>query len=224
MPCAIRVSTKSSVLGLVRLLDMTVHLMIITLPYLGCFTTLKVFEQRMAIIYGMDTPQKLTRWQYRHKNLLEEALLNPDVYQELSYIRRDVNSPLIIDDSDAFLDERLLRLMNKFGLQLECFELLKKFCSVGGVFDYSLIPRSNQTRTKPSAKLRPAAKHHREAYNMWLQQLMSITEITRVLQSRQIIIDVNHMSKIIRRMSGRDPNRGMDFGPKPGLGTRRSKS
>ena len=173
----------------------------------------------------MAYPKKLTAWQLRHKALIDEALLNPDVYQELGYIRRDTNSVLKIDDSEAYLNERVLRLIDKyrkFGLEDGSFEVLKKFCTVGGPFDYGLIPRYKPSNTKPKAKVHPQARLHRTIYNMWLQQLMTIAEITDSLRGQKVLDgwtrldDIQRVSKIVKRMNEKDPNRDRGYGPASG--------
>jgi hypothetical protein len=164
----------------------------------------------------MNPRKELTAWQRRHKLLLEEALLNPDIYQELGYIRRDTNSSLQVADAAATLDEKVLRLMNKYGVPSDCFYVLREFCKQGGEFDFFLIPKRKPNSIKPNAKLHPAAKHYREAYDLWIQQLKSITEITEILKARGHPVDVQYVSKIIKRMNAKDPNRDQSYGLAPG--------
>jgi len=172
----------------------------------------------------------LTKWQRRHQALIEEALLNSDIYQELGYIRRDTNSIRAIDDSEAYLDERILRLINKyraFGLEDSSFKVLKKFCSEGGDFDYSLVPRYRPGSPKPKSKVHPEAVLHRTIYDMWIRGLKSIAEITDTLRSHGILggksreEEIQRVSRIVKRMNARDPNHGPQYGPTPGRRTQK---
>ncbi|HEY5268012.1 MAG TPA: hypothetical protein VII94_02665 [Candidatus Saccharimonadales bacterium] len=170
-----------------------------------------------------------TKWQRRHRELLDEVLLNPDVYLELGFIRRDTNSILKIDDSEAYINERILRLMSKYKIELATFDVLKKFCQQGGDFDYNLISKQLLTEPTPKAKKHPQAKLHRTIYNMWIQQLMTIAEITDILIDNKTlngytrIDDIQRVSKIIKRMNARDVNRDRSFGPTPGRRLKREE-
>ncbi len=146
------------------------------------------------------------------------------MYQELSYVRRDTQSPRQLNDSEAYLNEQLLRLIDKyrkFGLTSESFEVLKGFCEGLGL-DFSLIPNHQPGKPKPKAKVNPTEKWHREAYKLWLQQFKSIGELTDYftengeLTGLTRIDNMNNMSKIIRRMIDKDPNRNKSFGPTSG--------
>ena len=106
----------------------------------------------------MTQQKNLTLWQEKHKVLLEQALLNPDFYQELGFLRRDINSPLQTNEPESSYDNRLSALMSKYKVQTECFDVLKKFCTVGGELDYTLLP----TRRLPN--VRAYAKRDQEAY------------------------------------------------------------
>ena len=176
----------------------------------------------------MASPQILTKWQRRHKELLEEALLNYDIYQEIIYIRRDTNSPLKVNDSDEYLNERVLRLINKYNLEIIAFDVLKKYCLEGEPPDYGLIPKRRPDTPKPKNKVHPEAKLHRTIYDMWIQQLKSIAEITDILREKHIINgytridDIQRVSKIVKRMNAKDANRGKDYGPAPGRRLKKS--
>jgi hypothetical protein len=166
----------------------------------------------------MAQRDSLTTWQKRHKNLFEEALLNPDLNQELGYLRRDTNSPLQTNEPQSSLDDRLLRLMDKFNIQPECFEVLKKFCRVGGDLDFTLI---TPLRRLPNARI--YAKRDQEAYSMHLQQGKSITQITAHIRSKGFDVDVQYVSKIIKRMNAKDPNKSKNARPPGGHRTSRQK-
>lgn len=152
--------------------------------------------------------KKLTAYQKRLKQRLEELLFNFGFQQELAYLRRDTSSPLKTTENQAERDKRLLRLMEKFSIELDYFFILKKYCMESGEFDYSL--------TGSIPKTRPQAKRDHRIYLMWLHQGMRMSDIARTLQSEQQQIDVQHISKIIKRMRAKDPNPTRDFGPLSG--------
>jgi hypothetical protein len=166
----------------------------------------------------MAQQNHLSKWQQRHKNLLEEVLLNPDFYQEFGYMCRDANSPLQTNEGQESLDKRLLSLMKKFNVQLECFEVLKRFCRFGGDFDYTLISPPRRLPT-----VRSYAKRDQEAYSMRVQQGKSITEIVARLRSEGFDVDVQYVSKILKRMSARDPNISKNCRPPRRFGVSRQK-
>jgi hypothetical protein len=156
----------------------------------------------IAIINYMDTPHKLTNWQKRHKELLEQALLNPDLCRDNSPL---YNSGESQDSSDAGLH----KLMSKYGIQIECFEVLKKSCTVGGDLDYKLI-----TPERRLPKVLTYAKRDQAAYNMRVQQGKSVKEITEYLRTIGYDVDIQYVSKIIKRMNAKDPNSSRNYRPR----------
>lgn len=169
----------------------------------------------------------LTKWQKRHKVLIEQALDNPFIYQELGYIRRDVY--LHINDNVADINEKILRFIDKYSIwfEIESFDVLKKSVMKGGDLDYSLIPKYQPKQPKPNIKKRPQNKLHWDIYKMWIHQNISISDITDKLRDDCVLRgltrenDINRVSRIIRRMRVNDPRGLPQPGPSPG---RRAKS
>lgn len=164
----------------------------------------------------------LTKWQRRNKALLDEAFLNPDFYQELGYVRRDYFSALALHEPEMTFDERLLRVMVKYKVPVDCFEVLSKFCTEGGELDYFLIHQLKDSQGHPKIKSKPRTKLHWDIYKMSIQQLMSISQIVDSLREQDRlhgltrIDDINLVSHIVRRMNDGDTNRGRSYLPKPG--------
>lgn len=158
----------------------------------------------------MPSPKKLTEWQRRHKQLFEQAMLNPDVYLELGYLRRDTSSALKTSDSQESLELKLRHLMDKYKIQSVCLPMLKQFCSIGGDFDYSLV-----TSPRPLPKLATYTNRDRDAYSLWLNG-KQVAEITETMRAEGYDVDLNYVAKIIKRMNAKDPNRDSSYGPPPG--------
>jgi hypothetical protein len=167
----------------------------------------------------------LTKWQRRQKVLIDEAFLNPDVYQELGYIRRDYYSTLAIINPVQSFDERLLRVMAKYKIPIDCFEVLSKFCSAGGDLDYSLINQLKDSKGKPAKKSKPNYKLHElhwEIYKMSIHQLMTKSEIVDELRKQDKLHgdtrhdDINLVSHVVRRMNVADVNRDSRLVPVSG--------
>jgi len=156
----------------------------------------------------MASTQKLTEWQRRHKELLEEALINFDAYQELGFLRRDTSSLLKTNEPQSSRDIKLSQFMHKYGIQPECFEVLKSYCIHGGEFDYALIPDRKLPRIKQQAK------RDEEIYRMWVHQNLSIKQITDILRAKHYIVDLQYVSKIIKRMHVTDPNSARNWRPR----------
>jgi hypothetical protein len=155
----------------------------------------------------MASLQRLTKWQHRHKELLEEALINSDAYQELGYLRRDTSSPLKTAETQSSRDSRLKQFMQKYAIQPECFNVLQSYCINGGDFDYTLIPDRKLPRIKQQAK------RDEEIYRLWVYQGIRPKEITDYMRAKGWDIDVQYVSKIIKRMYAADPNRSRNWRP-----------
>lgn len=164
----------------------------------------------------------LTKWQKRQKILLDQALLNPDLYQELGYVRRDFYSALAMSNPEQTFEERLLRVMAKYKVPIDTFDVLSKFCSKGGELDYSLINQLKDSKGKPKLKSKPRTELHWQIYKMSTQQLMSVSQIVDSLRGQDKlhgltrIDDLNLVSHIVRRMNNDDANRDSAYLPKPG--------
>jgi hypothetical protein len=175
----------------------------------------------------MEPKFVLTKWQKRHRRLLDEALQNYDVYQELGYIRRDYYSALAIDNPEMSFEERLLRVMTKYKIPIDCFDVLSKFCTSGGDFDYSLIFQHKDSKGNPNVKSKPRSELHWQIYKMSIQQLMSISEIVDSLREQNLLHgdtrmdDINLVSHVVRRMNDDDVNRDRRY--LPGSGKRHKK-
>lgn len=137
-------------------------------------------------------------------------MLNPDVYRELGYLRRDTSSALRIRESQESLESKLRHLMDKYKIQSECLPMLKEFCATGGEFDYALV---TPPHTLP--KLATYTKRDWAAYDMWLNG-KQVAEITETMRAEGYDVDLNYVAKIIKRMNAKDPNRDSSFGPPPG--------
>ena len=152
----------------------------------------------------------LSAWQKRHKQLLEEALINHDAYQELGYLRRDTSSPLRTTEPQSLRNTKLKQFMQKYSIQPECFEVLRSYCVNGGDFDYTLIPDRKLPRIKQQAK------RDEEIYRMVVYQGKRPKEITDYMQAKGWAIDLQYVSKIIKRMQAADPNKSRNSRSKQG--------
>lgn len=149
--------------------------------------------------------KKLTEYQEKQKRLFEEVLLDPDFYYEFSLLRRDAISPLRTSEGEASLDGRLIRLMEKSSVQIECFFMLKKARDKGGDFDFSLI------RKVPREKY--YAKRDAEIYRLWLQDRLRPKQIAQKLYKNPSNDEVLNVAKILSRQRAKDPNPKRDYGP-----------
>lgn len=149
--------------------------------------------------------KQLTPYQRKLKQRLEELLLNFGFQQELGYLRRDTSSLLKTTETQGQRDKRLRQLMEKFGIELDFFFILQRYCS-SGEFNYSLIGSMPRTKTY--------AKRDQLIYSMWLHQGMKIKQITQNLRSEGWDIDLQYVSKIVKRKRAEDPNPTSNYGPR----------